>query len=116
MDHIITLKEAAAMTKRFRDNINTVIVPSLVGESIVANSETFDAGSIKKVLSQTDCIKLRLYYGMGENLKVHAIIVGVNSKDEDMLPTQVLGNDDDILDEGIRCPPICPPPSALNTD
>lgn len=119
MNHIITLKDAAAMTKRFRSQIKELIIPEHAGQNVIANSETFDAASVQKLLNQSGCVKLRVYYGMSETLNVHAILVGVNLRDEDMLPfaeTNVPGNDGDILEEAFRCPPSCPPASRLNTD
>ncbi len=59
---------------------------------------------------------------MSVDLKVHAIIVGVNANNEDILPQATAstsanatsGDDDDIIEAGVICPPICPPPSPLN--
>jgi hypothetical protein len=58
---------------------------------------------------------------MDEYLKVHAVIVAVNESNEDLLPgsTQAVGEATDepvIIDEGQRCPPICPEKkSVLNS-
>ncbi|MGN6298288.1 MAG: hypothetical protein ACTHM7_15970 [Ginsengibacter sp.] len=55
---------------------------------------------------------------MSDDLKVHAVIVGVNSNNEDILPSSVsmLTREDDpvILEEATRCPDDCPPSSPLN--
>jgi len=45
--------------------------------------------------------------------------VGVDAEGKDMLPaiesTGEAGDDDPVIvEDGIRCPPICPPPSPLN--
>ena len=57
---------------------------------------------------------------------VHAIIVGVDAKDQDILPAVAArstsepsgeeGNEEEtgIVETGQRCPPDCPPPSPLN--
>ena len=55
---------------------------------------------------------------MDEQLRIHAIIVGVNEKNEDMIASLTSGTDvmtgEEIIEEGNRCPPFCPPPSILN--
>ena len=56
---------------------------------------------------------MRIYYGMSDDLKIHAIGVGVNSKDEDILPTEGIGaaltTTPVIVEDGSRCPDVCPP-------
>jgi hypothetical protein len=55
---------------------------------------------------------------MDSELKVHAILVAVNDKNEDILPTAVNENVRDdayyLWDDAIKCPPECPPNSPLN--
>jgi hypothetical protein len=57
---------------------------------------------------------------MSEDLLIHAIIVGVDENNEDILPSEanVLSNsvetDESILEQGVRCPEDCAPPSPLN--
>jgi hypothetical protein len=61
---------------------------------------------------------MRIYSGMNEQLQVKAVIVGVDDKDKDMLPSLTESGITDeeyfIGEEGQSCPPICPPPSHLN--
>jgi hypothetical protein len=116
MNHEIPLETAIEMTTLYRAEKEAILDPSFRNQDILANCETFDANAIRKVLDQTGCASMRIYYGMDKESKVHAIIVGVNEANEDMLPgTNILGEDDDvILDDSIRCPTNCPPPSPLN--
>ena len=124
MSHFIRLEQAIAMTKTFRENRGKGVVPQANGLNALPLSQTFDRAAIDTLLSQPGCEKIRIYFGMDKGLKVHAIIVGVNEKDEDMLPnisTEISvteTNDDDggsvVVDEGVTCPPFCPPPSHLN--
>ena len=122
MSHFIPLEQAIAMTKTFRENRGKSVVPQANGLNALPLSQTFDRAAIDKLLSQSGCEKIRIYFGMDKGLKVHAIIVGVNDKDEDMLPEStnigLLREDEEgepvIVDEGIPCPPSCPPPSHLN--
>jgi hypothetical protein len=81
-------------------------------------------------------VGVRIYYGMDDTLGLHAIIVGVDAQNRDILPAATTSTtlssstlstatttedgvttDETgiILDEGIRCPPTCPPPSDMNT-
>lgn len=118
--HFISLDTAVAMTARFRANRNNVLKPEYHNSDIVANCETFSKSAVETLLQQTGCTGFRIYYGMDEDLKIHAILVGVNSNDADILPLQggLVAEDPDgtILEEGQRCPPYCPPTSPLNTD
>jgi len=100
MKHVISLQEAIDMTSLYRSNI----------PAGMANSETFKKESVVALLNQPGCVSLRIYYGKKENDTIHAILVGVNEKGEDMLQTSDL-----ILEDSHRCPPECPtPPSPLN--
>ena len=118
MSHSISLQEAEEMTARFRNNRDVVLAAAYKGENILANSESFDRAELDQLLREPDCAGLRIYYGMDEKLLVHTILVGYNSKGEDILPARVsAGAGDDntiIMEKGIRCPDECPPPSPLN--
>jgi hypothetical protein len=100
MKHVISLQEAIDMTSLYRSNIPAGMV----------NSETFSKDSVSALLSQPGCVSLRIYYGKQKDDTIHAILVGVDEKGADMIQTSDL-----ILEEGDRCPPLCPdPPSPLN--
>jgi hypothetical protein len=55
---------------------------------------------------------------MSDDLLIHAIAVGVNSNNEDILPAPGASvaseTDAVIIEESIRCPDKCPPESPLN--
>lgn len=118
MSHQITLQRAVEMTTRYRQEKEQILADPYKGQNILCICETFTRGDIDLVLAQADCVGLRIYYGMDLELKIHAIIVGVNSKNEDILPERMAGwgdgKDTGIVDEPLRCPPNCPPPSELN--
>jgi len=112
------------MTRRYRDNKTLILQPQYPPE-ILALCETFNKDGIVALASNPDAVGIRIYYGMDENLLVHAILVGVDAQGADILPpaatasgarivTALDGGDDDILENAIRCPPTCPPPSDLN--
>jgi hypothetical protein len=101
MQHLISLQEAIDMTSRYQADMPAGMV----------NSETFSKESVSALLSQPGCLSLRIYYGKQKDDTIHAILVGVDEKGADMIQTSDL-----ILEEGERCPPVCPtPPSPLNS-
>ena len=126
--HFITLSKAIEMTTRFRENRLTVVKKEYEKADILPICETFNKESFARIFNNPDCKAIRIYYGMSENLQVHAVIVGVDSGNKDILPDSQIntssgkgveqtfdGDDDgDILEEGARCPDECPPPSPLN--
>jgi hypothetical protein len=118
-DYLISLQKAIEMTTRYRQDKETVLAQEYKGQNILPNSETFNRAAIEKLLAETSCAAIRIYYGMDETLKSHAILVGVNELNEDILPSSssnnLTGSDEPILEEGQRCPDICPPKSPLNT-
>lgn len=126
MEHTISLQDAINMTTLFREQREQIIAPEFAGQDILCNSETFAREDIDALLQQPDCVKLRIYYGMDEAMKVHAILVGVNSMDADILKTNQLtgtittldstieGDDAVLLENALRCPIDCPPESLLN--
>src|SRR5690606_5420423 len=123
MNHSISLKQAIDYVTRFRTRKKDLFKPEHVESNVFPSSETFDREAIDNLLSHPKCIKLRIYNGMSEDLNIRMVLVGVDENDQDILPlneNKILNGDDDdddepiIVDEGIRCPPVCPPPSPLN--
>jgi len=116
--HFISLSEAAAMTHRYRKNKETILAGNYKNSNLLPVCETFNRAAIDTLLSQPGCEGIRVYYGMSESLEVHAVIVGVNQNNEDLLAVTSLRteSEDDsiILEKGQRCPDECPPLSPLN--
>ncbi|RYY98460.1 MAG: hypothetical protein EOO11_08025 [Chitinophagaceae bacterium] len=113
MNHEISLDDAIDLTKRFRTLRPTVLNPEYANTDILPTCETFDLETVNALLQNDQCRGLRIYYGMSDDLKVHAVLVGVGENNEDLLPgstEQYL-----ILENADRCPTICPPASALNS-
>lgn len=116
MNHFISLDAAKVMTARFRQQCEAILKTEYQGQSILPICETYDRAAFDQVLSKTSCAGIRIYYGMDDQLKLHAIIVGVNAENEDILPSSSLtSTDEDIIDNGNRCPDICPVSSPLNS-
>lgn len=117
MTHSISLQKAIEMTTRYRLEKENILVDAEKGKNILPICESFDVAIFKEVVSQPECMGLRIYYGMDIDKRIHAIVVGVNEKDEDMLPPvqiQSLNDGNLIIEEAGRCPTNCPPPSVLN--
>lgn len=107
-NHRIPLQQAIEMTKRYRANMEGILKPEHQGKGILHLSETFDREAFDALLAQPGCTGIRIYYSMDQNLKFHAIVVGVNSQDQDILPSaDTSTTDGTIVEEGRTCPPIC---------
>jgi hypothetical protein len=119
-NHFITLQTAISMTTLYRQEKENILAADYKNQNILPLSETFDRTAIDAILQEEGCTSVRIYYGMSEDLLVHAILVGVNANNEDILPSSentisTLGSDDDVIaEQGIRCPPDCGPSSPLN--
>jgi len=114
--HLIDLTTASALTSTFRSNRNSVLQTQFQSQDMLPLSETFNRNDIELLLAQDNCEALRIYYGMDTNLQLHAVLVAVNEENEDILPSTFLDNGEDIIvEEGQRCPIICPPASPLNS-
>lgn len=107
-NHEISLHTATELTKRYRGK--------RPGNFPIC--ETFEKEAIHKLLSTAGCASLRIYFGMKENDEVVVVLVAADASGADILPgsTSVASSSDDpvILEDGYRCPTLCPPDSPLN--
>jgi hypothetical protein len=118
MSNFITLEKAKQMTALYRQEMNNVLADPFKGKNILVFSETFDREAFDALLAEDDCTFIRIYYGMSEDLKIHAIGVGVNSKNEDILPAEGIAAAESkvasltaqavIIEQAQRCPDSCP--------
>lgn len=117
MNHFISLSTAIDMTSRFRSQREEILKAGYQNLNVLPVCETFDRTPFDVLLSKSGCSGIRIYYGMDENLKIHAIIVAVNGDNEDMLPSSELTatEEEDLIDNANRCPDLCPPSSPLNS-
>ena len=103
------------MTTSYRETLNSLLNPDYLAKGIMPTCETFDKELVQTVLNQDGCTGLRIYMGMDEEQGVKLILIGVDAEDRDMLPSDAeLEDNGGILDNGMRCPDICPPSSSLN--
>jgi hypothetical protein len=118
--HFISKDRAITMTSDYRTHKEGILAPAYQGQDILPLSETFNRQALDQLLATEGCAGLRIYYGMDGNLKIHAVMVAVNALNQDILPAS--GNlsltsdpgDGVIVEEGQRCPPVCPDKSPLN--
>lgn len=105
--HIISLEQAVALTTRFRAHRPTEL----------PLCETFSKAAVINLLEQIGAKKMRIYLGEKEDGKVCTILVAVNQFDQDIISFGIDITSTDqgiILQDAIRCPELCPPPSPLN--
>jgi hypothetical protein len=107
--HEISLQTAIDMTSRYRGKrpINFPIC------------ETFEKAAIQKLLDTAGCASFRIYFGMKADDRVDAILVSADAEGKDILPnlSADAGDTDEpvILEDGYRCPDLCPPGSPINS-
>jgi hypothetical protein len=97
--HDITLAEASAMTSNYRS-----ITP--LSQPI---AHFFGKGAIEKILTQNDCIGIRIYYGLDVDQKKQLIIVGVDESGDDICEGY-------LAERSIACPTVCSSGNPLNSD
>lgn len=115
MNHFISLSTAADMTGRFRNHREQILKSEYQGQDLLPFSEAFDRAPFDVLLNKSEAAGLRIYYGMDENLKIHTIIVATDANGDDILPSSLTDGEEDIVENGNRCPDICSSPSPLNT-
>jgi hypothetical protein len=113
MNHNISVNTAKTMTERFRAYREAILAAAYQGQDLFAFAETFDRTAIAHLVNHPACASIRIYYGMDESLRVHAILVGVSESGSDILPEDPEVATEDVVEMGNRCPPNCYP-SVLN--
>lgn len=111
MENIISYEEAKKLIDRYRQNWQNVLASGYADS--LSLTETFSAEAFRKLLDQHGCVSVRIYYGMKEDLKICAILVGVDAQDRDMVGVLKGGDEDVIIEYGKTCPPFCAPVSAF---
>lgn len=129
-NHRITLEKAKKMAKKFKDNRDRINIPDQPVSDLLPISETFSRDAFDALLAQPDCQSVRIYYSMDDDLKVHAIVVGVDGNDRDIISsassvssattttdtTSATTLDDPvIIEDARRCPPNCPSTSGFGS-
>lgn len=117
-DHSISLDEATKMTKRFREQKDTIMKEEHRGKHLIPHCESFDREAFDRLLQNENCKGVRIYYGMKDDEhRLHAIVVGFDAEGKDILPVNGMAmdaTDPIIVDKGVTCPDYCPTSSVLN--
>lgn len=117
MSNQISLQQAVDMTTLYRANKLAILAPTAPLD-VLCISETFPKVAVTNLMSKPGAEFCRIYYGMDTQLKIHAILVAADKDGNDILPpanAPQSSDDDSILEEASRCPPLCPTqPSPLN--
>lgn len=119
--HRIPVERGASMTARYRTQRKKLLKGELDGkDDVLPLCETFDKEAVKRLLDQPGCTGLRVYYSMDEEDRIHALLVGVDASNCDIVTVSSLTapegeTEGEVLDEALRCPTNCPPESPLNT-
>lgn len=107
--HEITPEKAAEMTARYRKQMPQMMQAGY--SNALPQAETFDKAIFEKLAAQPGCTGIRAYLGLDDENLVRIIFVGVNDKNEDMLPESGGGA---VYEYGQRCPPLCGVTSMLS--
>lgn len=95
-DHRITLDEAVAMIRRYRDTpAEARPTPTLI----------FHRQAYDRILSQPGCAAIRMYPALHDDGRQTVVLVGVDEKGSDMLG--------ELAQIAVECPPFCDPDSTL---
>ncbi len=95
-DHSITLDEAGNLTRNYRNK---------TGEGAI-KAEFFGKEVLQNILTQENCVGIRVYYGQKDNGTPVLVLIGADANGNDL--TQGI-----IAERGLPCPPFCPENSAL---
>lgn len=95
----ISYEGAAVLTENYRDAHS--------GSEYV-KGEYFSKASIQAILDQTNCVGIRVYYGVDNEGVQKLVIVGVISNENDMVTGL-------IMEHGSLCPPHCGTSNDLNS-
>lgn len=112
--NFITLASAVSVTTTYRANRESILKTEFTGKNLLPLCDTFDKGFFETLVNKPECVKIRIYYGMDSSLKMKPIIVAVDAGNHDILPPSDNDPNEDIVDDGGRCPTDCPPSSPLN--
>jgi len=98
-DHSISLSDAAAMTKSYRNSAGSgAIIGAYYGKA-----------AINTILAQTGCVGIRIYYAIDSSGTKQMVIVGVDSSENDLC-------NGSLADRGLTCPSRCSSSNPLNTN
>jgi hypothetical protein len=93
----ISLSEASSMTEKFRIKFPNESM------AYMYSTEVFQS-----ILTQENCVGLRIYNGIDENGHLQTVLVGVDEEGNDLF-------NGEIYDRSLVCPPKCATSNPLNS-
>ena len=97
-NHSITLNEAAILTRNYRNS-----VPA--GATL---SGYFSRDGLSKILDQSGCVGVRIYYAKSNGGAPLFVLVGAKADGDDLYKGE-------LAEHSIDCPPICPTSNPLSS-
>jgi len=97
-NHSISLAEAAAMTKRYRQ---------AAGQGAIIAS-AFNKKAFQDILDQEKCTGIRMYYAKQDDGKSTLVLVGIKENGDDIY-------DGELAEWSGNCPPNCGASNPLNS-
>jgi len=120
MSHFISLAEAKKRITSYKAKRKDLLDAKYKDKDkkVLPTCESFERDAIESLLKKPNCKGIRIYYGLKNDEELHAIIVGYDENNKDILPASrtetTEGEEGEIVDNSTRCPIYCPPPSELN--
>ena len=97
-DHKISLADAVALTRRYRDQMPADTV----------RAGAYHADQVRELLAQPGCVAVRVYVARQADGKDTLVMVGVDANDKDL-------SGGILLDVMFPCPPFCEGGGALSS-
>jgi len=94
-DHKVSITEARELVDRRR-------------RAAEQPAGAFKKSALERLLNQTGCVGVRIYYGMHPDGQPALVLVGVDEYGEEML-------DGELLERNFPCPPFCPMGPSLRS-
>lgn len=98
-NHEISLEDASRLTANYRETLTS---------ATEATAEAFGKSSIESLLAQTNCVGMRVYYGIDASNNKRLVLVGVDAEGNDLY-------EGELMENGTICPPCCSTSNPLNS-
>lgn len=97
-NHSINLTDASTLTENYRNNMS-------VGDTI---GHYFGRDAIEAILAQSDCVVIRIYYGLDADSKKQLVVVGVLANENDIYTGL-------LAEQSYKSPPYTGANNSLNS-
>ena len=98
-DHSISLSEAAELTANYRASFT---------DNAYIKAEYFGKDAMIELLNQSNCVGVRVYYGLDTNGVKRLVLTGVDGEGNDLY-------EGTLMERGVICPPYCALENPLNS-